>query len=130
MDVFFDQQAQVRRTKKHGTWSLLVEPAPDDEVFLRRWPLEAEAPLAKGMPAYRGGDGKFPAGKAFPVASAELKIGAGHRQKPVASDDTVVTFPVTLPRGPVSLPTWFRDDAGREIAGAYDVSVRALRPGH
>ncbi len=130
VDVFFDQQAQVRRTKKNGTWSLLVEHAGDYEVSLRRWPLEAEAPLAAGMPAYQGVDGKFAAGEAFPVASAELKIGAVHRQKPVASDDTVVTFPVTLPRGPVSLQTWFRDDAGREIAGAYYVSVRALRPGH
>ena len=130
VDVFFDQQAQVRRTKKNGTWSLLVEHAGDYEVSLRRWPLEAEAPLAAGMPAYQGVDGKFAASEAFPVASAELKIGAVHRQKPVASDDTVVTFPVTLPRGPVSLQTWFRDDAGREIAGAYYVSVRALRPGH
>jgi hypothetical protein len=33
-----------------------------------------------------------------------------------------------LPRGSVALQTWFRDSAGQEIAGAYYVYVRALRP--
>jgi hypothetical protein len=74
-------------------------------------------------------DGSYAAGEAFPVASAELKIGDVRRQQPVVADDKAVTFNVTLPRGPVKLQTWFRDAAGQEIAGAYYVYVRALRQG-
>ena len=130
VDVFFDQQAQVRRTKKNGAWSLLVEHGGDYEFSLRRWPVEAEAPIAAGKPAYQGVDGSYVAGDAFPVTSAELKIGDVRRQKLVAVEDKVVSFNVTMPRGPVELQTWFRDAAGQEIAGAYYVYVRALRPGN
>ena len=129
MDVFFDQQNQVRRTKKSGAWSLVVEHAGDYEFSLRRWPVEADAPITAAMPAYQGIDGGFAAGDAFPVASAEMKIGNLLRQKPVVADDKAVTFNVTLPRGPMELQTWFRDAAGQEIAGAYYVYVRAMRPG-
>ena len=58
-----------------------------------------------------------------------MKIGNLLRQKPVVTDDKAVTFNVTLPRGPMELQTWFRDAAGQEIAGAYYVYVRAMRPG-
>jgi hypothetical protein len=81
------------------------------------------------MPVYRGVDGEFAAGDAFPVARAELKIGAELRQHAVTAEDKSVTFRVTLPRGPVELKTWFRDSAGQEIAGVYYVYVRALGPG-
>jgi len=129
VDVFFDQQNQVRRTKKNGAWSLLVEHAGDYEFSLRRWPVEADAPITSAMPAYRGVDGEFAAGDAFPVASADLKIGDVRRQQPVTPEDKAVTFNLTLSRGPVELQTWFRDAAGQEIAGVYYVTVRALRPG-
>jgi arylsulfatase len=129
VDVFFDQQNQVRRTKKNGTWSLFVEHAGDYEFSLRRWSVEADAPIISAMPAYRGVDGEYVAGGAFPVARAELKIGAELRQQAVTAEDKAVTFRVALPRGPVDLQTWFRDSAGQEIAGAYYVYVRALLPG-
>ena len=127
VDVFFDQQNQVRRTKKNGAWSLFVEHAGDYEISLRRWPLEADAPITAAMPAFPGVDGGFAAGDAFPVASADLKFGAELRQQAVTAEDKSVTFRVTLPRGPLALQTWFRDSAGQEIAGAYYVYVRALR---
>ena len=130
VDVFFDQQNQVRRTKKNGAWSLFVEHAGDYEISLRRWPIEANAPIAAAMPAFEGVDGGFAAGDVFPVASADLKIGDVRRQQPVTPEDKAVTFNLTLSRGPVELQTWFRDAAGQEIAGAYYVYVRALRPGN
>lgn len=126
VDVFFDQQNQVRRTKKNGVWSLFVEHAGDYEFSLRRWPIEADASITSAMPAYRGVDGEFVAGGAFPVATAELKIGAELRQQAVTAEDKAVNFRVALPHGPVALQTWFRDSAGQEIAGAYYVYVRAL----
>ncbi|NBQ58593.1 MAG: arylsulfatase [Opitutaceae bacterium] len=128
VDVFFDQQNQVRGTKKNGAWSLFVEHAGEYEISLRRWPIEADAPITAAMPAFKGVDGGFAAGDAFPVASADLKIGAELRQQAVTAEDKSVNFRLTLPRGPVALQTWFRDSAGLEIAGAYYVYVRALRP--
>ena len=129
VDVFLDQQAQVRRTKKNGAWALFIEHAGEYEFSLRRWPVETDAPITAAMPAYQGVDGTFAAGDAFPVASAELNIGGQSRQQAVGPADRAVTFSVTLPRGPVTLQTWFRDAAGREIAGAYYVYARALQPG-
>ena len=119
----------MRRTKKNGAWSLFVDHPGDYEISLRRWPLEADAPITAAMPAFPGVDGGFAAGDAFPVASADLKIGDVHRQQPVTPEAKAVTFNLTLSRGPVELQTWFRDSAGHEIAGAYSVYVRALRPG-
>lgn len=127
VDVFFDQQAQVRRTKRNGSWSLLIERAGEYEFSLRRWPVEADAAIAAPMPAYKGVDGSYAAGDAFPVAKVEMKIGGQIRQQAIAGQEKEVTFKVTLPRGPTELKTWLRDAAGQEIAGAYYVYVRALR---
>ncbi len=127
VDVFFDQQTQVRRAKKNGAWSLLVEQAGDYEISLRRWPVEADAPITAAMPAYQGRDGKYLPGEAFPVARAELRIGRETRGQAVSASDKVVTFKVALPRGPIELQTWFRDAQGSEIAGAYYVAARAMR---
>ena len=129
VDVFFDQQVQVRKAKKNGAWSLLVEHEGDYEFSLRRWPVEADAPITAGMPAYRGVDGTYAPGEAFPVTKAELRIGDVRQTKPVAADDKVVTFNVKLPAGRTDLQTWFRDAAENEIAGAYYVAVRAVSPG-
>lgn len=128
VDVHFDQQRQVRVTRKNGVWAVFVERDGDYEFSLRRWPVEADAPLTGAMPAYKGVDGTYAAGDAFPIASAELKIGDQRQTKPVATADRAANFTVVLKRGRTELQTWFRDAAGKEIAGAYYVHVRALRP--
>jgi len=127
VDVHFDQQRQVRVAKKNGVWAVFVERDGDYEFSLRRWPVEADAPLTGAMPAYKGVDGTYAAGDAFPIASAELKIGNQRQTKPVATEDRAANFTVVLKRGRTELQTWFRDGAGKEIAGAYYVHVRALR---
>jgi arylsulfatase len=126
VDVFFDQQAQVRRQKKNGAWEVLVERDGEYEISLRRWPEEADAAITAPMPAYKGVDGTFPEGDALPVARAELKIGELREEKAVTADDKVVAFRLRLKSGRTGMQTWFRDAAGKEIAGAYYVSVRAL----
>lgn len=123
-DVFFDQQTQVRRAKKNGVWTIHVERAGNYEISLRRWPVEADAPIVAAMPAFQAVDGVYPAGDAFPVASAELKIGDQSHTKAVATADKAAVFTVPLERGRMDLQTWFRDTDGKEIAGAYYVYVR------
>ncbi|MDO8540078.1 MAG: arylsulfatase [Opitutaceae bacterium] len=126
MDSFLDQQAQVRRQKKNGAWALFVERAGDYEIALRRWPIEADAPITAALPPHHGVDGTTAAGDAFPVASAEMKIGDVGQIRTVGTDDKAVTFNVRLKGGRTELQTWFRDADGREIAGAYYVYIRRV----
>ena len=63
--------------------------------------------------------------RAMPVARAELKVGEIREEKAVSADDKVVAFRLRLKSGRTGMQTWFRDAAGKEIAGAYYVSVRA-----
>jgi len=126
VDVFFDQQAQVRRVKKNGAWQVLVEQPGEYEFALRRWPVEADAALTAPMPEHKGGDGVFRAGDAFPIATAHLRLGDLRQSQSVSPTDKVATFRVTLRAGRTELQTWFRDAAGAEIAGAYYVYVRAV----
>ena len=127
VDVFFDQQAQVRRgVRKNGAWNVFIERDGDYEFSLRRWPVEADAPIAASLPPFHGVDGGYPSGEALPVSSAELKIGDLRQAKPVAADDKAATFAFTLSRGRAELQTWFRDARGQNIAGAYYVYARRL----
>ncbi len=128
IDVHFDQQRQVRLAKKNGAWAVFVERDGAYEFSLRRWPVEADAPLTAAMPAYQGVDGAYVAGDAFPIASAELKVGDQSQKKPVAREAKAANFKVALKQGRTALQTWFRDAAGQEIAGAYYVYVHAVRP--
>jgi arylsulfatase A-like enzyme len=126
MDVFIDQQAQVRRQKRNGPWALFVERDGDYEFELRRWPRETDVAITAALPANKGVDGTTQPGDAWPVASAELKIGAVKNSSPVKADDKAVTFTARLQRGRTELQTWFRDADGKEIGGAYYVYVRRL----
>ena len=69
LDVFVDQQAQVRRgTRKTGYWLLDVAVAGEYEFALRRWPRELDVPLASA-----------PEGStALPISSARLFISDHH----------------------------------------------------
>lgn len=101
----------------------MVDKAGDYEFSLRRWPEEADAPIAAGLPPYKGVDGDFPAGKALPIVKARLQIADADETKPVTKDDKAVTFQVHLPAGKAWLRTWFYDAHGKELCGAFYVYV-------
>ncbi len=128
VDVFFDQQAQVRRVKKNGAWQIMVERAGEYEFSLRRWPVETDAAITAPMPEYKGVDGVFREGEAWPVAAAHLRIGDLRQSQAVAATDKAASFRVTLRPGRTELQTWFRDSAGAEIGGAYYVYVKVINP--
>jgi hypothetical protein len=123
-DSFLDQGRQVREgLRRNGTWNVVVERAGDYEFELRRWPREAAAALAGGLPAQRHTDGEFPPGVALPIAQARVRVGGCDERRAVAPDDQSVTFTATLPAGRTQLQTWFYDAEGRELCGAYYVYV-------
>ena len=129
MDVFIDQQAQVKRgAEKNGYWLLDVEKNGTYEFELRRWPKELDRPLSEPEK-----------GKQFvPLKQARLFInnvlhqddylpysyeGAKIELKP---EDKSATFKVDLKKGPIALHTWFDKTRYNTAFGAYYVYVKKL----
>lgn len=126
-DSFLDQGRQVRDgLRRNGPWNVVVDRPAMYEIELRRWPREENAPLRGGLAAKPHSDGQFPPGLALPIASARLKVADFDSRLDVATDQTHATFRVSLPAGRTQLQTWFLDEQGGEICGAYYVYVRRL----
>jgi arylsulfatase len=126
-DSFLDQGAQVRAgLRRNGAWNVEIAKAGNYEITLRRWPAEADALIRAGLPAVKHADGEFPAGAALPAATARLRVAEFDATRPVGAEDRAVAFAVKLSAGRSKLQTWFADADGKEIAGAYYVTVRRL----
>jgi len=128
LDVFVDQQGQIRRgQQKSGYWLLDVAQDGEYEFELRRWPRDADIPLAEAMP-----DGS---GTALPITSASIYLNNYHHlsvaqkrpygfeglTKQVKPGDKSVVFTAKLKKGPIALHTWFRGED--LIFSAYYVYV-------
>jgi arylsulfatase A-like enzyme len=126
-DVFLDQQYQVRvGERRNGFWHIEVARPGRYEIELRRWPREADAPLTAALSPHKGEDGTTAAGAALPIAAARLRVGENDVKKTVGSKDHKAVFTVELPKGRTTLQTWFYDQNGKEICGAYYVYVHRL----
>jgi hypothetical protein len=128
LDVFIDQQNQIRRgEQKSGYWMLEVAEPGIYEFEMRRWPKEIDRPLSAPGENGRGG---------LSINFANLYLSDHHHtaevsrtrtygsesyQKKVNPEDTAVTFTATLEKGPVALHTWFRGED--TILSAYYVYV-------
>jgi len=126
LDVFIDQQRQVRRAdRKNGWWELEVAEAGEYEFELRRWPRDADLPLDAGAPAREVTDGALVEGEALDVATARMQVGDGPvRRRKVGPEAKAATFTVQLEAGPTRLYTWFDDSHRQAVVGAYYVYVR------
>jgi arylsulfatase len=125
-NVYCDNMNDLRTGKPaNGPWYVIADRDGTYEIALRRWPKEADAPIAGGVPAFKAVDGGLPPGKALPVARARLKLADVDETKSVGPDDKAIVFTVRLRAG-VKLPmqTWFLDADGRELCGAYFADVR------
>jgi hypothetical protein len=119
-NVFLDQSSQVRSgERKNGEWHVQVETAGEYEIALRRWPRGVNVPLSGSVPAHHGELGDFPTGIAIPIAGARLQIGSFDRTVKVAAQDREAVFKVRLPAGPSTMKSWFLDQTGNELLGAY-----------
>ena len=126
-DSFLDQGTQIRRgERRNGLWHVMVEQNGNYSFSLRRWPRDVDVAMREGLPPHDGEDGDYSAGVALPIASARLSIGARDMSLPVKPDDREARFTVALGEGRTTMQTWFRDEAGREISGAYYVYVERL----
>ena len=100
---------------------MLVEKDGTYEITLRRWPVEADAAIAAGVPEFKAVDGGLPAGKALPIAQARLKIGEQFDEtKPVGPDDKADHLHRPVEGRPASADAnVVLERQGEPICGAY-----------
>jgi arylsulfatase len=126
LDVFVDQQGQIRRgVLKNGYWLIDVARAGDYEIELRRWPKEADGTISGTLP-----DGS---GTALPITQAMLYL-SGHNHleiaqkksysfegltKRVTPKDKGIIFTMNLKKGPTALHTWFKGTDGTMLSAYY-----------
>jgi len=129
----YDTKCLSPEMLRKGTYTMdqwLIQVARDGnyEFTLRRWPEEANTAISGTVPAWNSALGNCPlsAGKAFPIVKARLSVGDFKGEKDVAPSDTSVSFTVPLKQGQTMLRGTFLDDQGKEICGAYYVSVHRL----
>ncbi|MCK4748713.1 MAG: arylsulfatase [Bacteroidales bacterium] len=120
--AYADNWWQLSGGGHNGNWHLLVEESAEYEFELRRWPAEADAPISASVtkPGYDN------EGKALPIVMAGIKIADVELSKPVSPDDKSITFKINLNAGDTQLKTWFLDEHGNDLCGAYYVSARKL----
>jgi len=107
----------------NGPWNIRVTRDGVYRISLRRWPREADAPLAGSVPAYKCVDGSFPEGKALAIVKARLRVGDFDATVPVSAADKEAVFETRLKTGKTQLQTWFYDAQGRELCGAFYVEL-------
>jgi len=129
--IYADNSGYVREAvggPTGGHWHILVEQPGDYEFTLRRWPEQTKAALGdKYEPS-----AKSPANKANPrtvgfpgIARAQLEIAGKKAQTAANPKETGATINVAnLDRGKTILKAWFSDAEGKDLCGAFYVTVR------
>ena len=125
LDVFIDQQGQIRRgIRKNGWWELKVAEAGEYEFELRRFPRESGLTINAASPRTEIADGIFEEGRAIPIKKARMQIGTEPaKMKSVTPRDESAIFSATLKPGHTRLYTWFLGENGDPLVGAYYVYV-------
>ena len=109
-----------------GPWTIRVERSGRYRVSLRRWPKESGLALRDPAEPLKGKYGDLMAGKALPITQARLRVGDLELRKRVGRDDREIVFETALEPGEMQLQSWFLDEAGELLAGAYYVEVERL----
>lgn len=123
-NIFVDQQKQVRHgDKKSGKWYVVVDEPGTYDFELRRWPVESGYGLSESISETKVTDGTLPAGVAFPIASAMMRVGNQEQTLKVAKHDKSARFTFDLEAGETSIYTLFNDENGDRIVGAYYLYV-------
>ena len=129
LDVFVDQQRQVRQgVLRNGVWHLEVDHGGTYKFQLRRWPAESGLALTDSVPATQVTDGRYIAGKSLPIQAARLEIAGETYNGKAAADAASIDFQVELNAGPCEMKATFLDSDGRDVCGAYYVTVET-QPG-
>jgi hypothetical protein len=133
----WNQAAVAAGSPQSGPWRIRVQTPGIYRLEVRRWPREADAPLAgappakstppdawlRGKPVTRLLYGDRPP-KALPVARVGVRIGDTMLQSRVNPEDRAAVFEITLAAGEQTIESWFFDASGAKLAGAYFAYLR------
>jgi arylsulfatase len=127
--IYADNTGYVRQAvggPTGGHWHILVEEAGEYEFSLRRWPEQTKAALGdKYEPSAKSPNYNSKETKSFPtIAAGKVEIAGvlgSTKADPKAGSATVS---VKLPAGKTKLKAWFGDAEGKNLCGAFYVTVR------
>jgi len=102
-----------------GPWNVEVARPGEYEIELRRWPAESELKLREPAPKFDAAYGELSEGVALPIAAAVLEHAGEQEELTVSDGDAAARFTLTLPAGRTQVHGWFRDETGKDLAGAY-----------
>ena len=114
-------------TRHVGHWAVQVLRPGRYEIAVRRWPVEADAPITAALPAGTNVPGasrafRAQSGVGIPVVAATLRIDERDVEtQPVLADDRAVVFRVDLAAGSHRLAPVFTTAAGDEVGCYYAV---------
>jgi hypothetical protein len=125
-NVYCDNMNDLRTGKPaNSKWTVKAAQNGEYEIALRRWPREADAPIAAGVPAFQAVDGTLPPGQALPIAAIRLTVGDLLDQTKIVADAKEVVFTVQLKTGAeLPMQSYCLDASGKELCGAYFAYVR------
>ena len=113
----------------NGKWAVEVISGGNYKFSLRRWPVEANAPIRAPYPARKAIPGTSvkgsKKGKALDIEKAKIKIGNIETEKAVNRNDLYINFVINLTKGNYDLQTWFYNDYGLSL-GAYYIYVKKI----
>ena len=128
--IYADNTGHVREAvggPTGGRWHVTVEEAGEYEFTLRRWPEQTKAALGD---KYEPSD-KSPPNKAkvftrsFPtIAYAKVEAGGVTAKEMADPKAGGVTLTAKLSAGKSTLKAWFADADGKDLCGAFFVTVR------
>jgi arylsulfatase A-like enzyme len=131
--IYADNTGYVREAvggPTGGHWNIKVEEAGEYEFTLRRWPEQTKAALGeKYEPNEKSPGNKKTVTRGFPtIAVAKLEL-AGEKAHEAKADPkaTGATLRVKLPAGEAKLKAWFADAEGKDLCGAFYVTVKKVR---
>jgi arylsulfatase len=120
------RQGSTRGGARGGPWNVQFERSGQYEVELRRWPREAGAGLADGVPEFHSREGLLCEGKAMPIGAAQLQVAGESTGTDAQPGAQAVRLNVPLQAGRTQLHAWFTTADGEDVCGAYYAYVRRL----
>ncbi len=107
-----------------GHWHILVEKPGEYEFTLRRWPEQTKAALGAKYEPIGLPKGKKPCVTFPTIAAARLSIAGVTGETKADPKATHATITVKLPIGKTKLKAWFADAQGKNLCGAFFVTVK------
>jgi len=130
--IYADNSGYVREAAggpMGGHWHINVERAGEYEFTLRRWPERTRAALGDKYEPSPTSPSNKPNVKTigFPmIARARIDIAGVQADVIAVPTETAVTVRVKLPAGKTRLKAWFTDAEGKDLCGAFFVTVRKV----